>query len=175
MLLLANKLDAENLTPSDYALIAYNLPIDKSEEELKELVMERFTDLKESINLEIVYINYTYNIEEFIQCTTKLTEMYRRRGLVKKYRKEAAKEQGLDPKVVKEQPDLVPPPPPVNVGICKKIELQMEEIENDIIDLKEKIQKWEENLSVDTSINLYNGVAFIVFQKPTHAHAVLNS
>jgi len=51
----------------------------------------------------------------------------------------------------------------------------MEEIENEIIDLKVKIQEYEENLSVDTSINLYNGVAFIVFQKPTHAYAVLNS
>lgn len=51
----------------------------------------------------------------------------------------------------------------------------MEEIENEIIDLKEKIQKYEENLAVDTSINLYVGTAFIVFQKPTHAHAVLNS
>jgi len=39
----------------------------------------------------------------------------------------------------------------------------MDEIENDIIDLKVKIQEYEENLSVDTSINLYNGVAFIVF------------
>lgn len=51
----------------------------------------------------------------------------------------------------------------------------MEEIENNIIDLKDKIAKYEENLAVDTSINLYVGTAFIVFQKPTHAHMVLSS
>lgn len=51
----------------------------------------------------------------------------------------------------------------------------MHEIENDIIDLKDTIAKFEENLSVGTEIELYVGTAFVVFQKPTHAHMVLNS
>jgi hypothetical protein len=84
---LSDTLDAENLTPSDYALMAFNLPIDKSEDELKEMILERFADFVSSQNLEIVYINYTYNIEDFINNTTKLSEMYKRRGLVKRYRK----------------------------------------------------------------------------------------
>jgi len=63
---LHDQLDSENITPSDYALMAFNLPIDKSEEELKTLIYERFEDFKQSQGLEIVYINYTYNIEEYM-------------------------------------------------------------------------------------------------------------
>jgi len=123
LLELSNKLDAENITPSDYSLIAFNLPTDKSEDELKEMILERFKDLVESMQLEIVYVNYTYNIEDFIESTAKLTEMYKRRGLVKRHWKSYAKKNNIPEEKVKEDPSCIPDHPPIRVGLCKKIEL----------------------------------------------------
>jgi hypothetical protein len=160
---LHDTLDSENITPSDYSLMVFNLPIDKSEDELKAIILERFKDLVTSANLEIVYINYTYNIEDFINATDKLSTLYKHRGLVKLYQKQYCKENNIDREAVKKDPDSIPPPPPVSGGICKKIELQMHKIEDDIIEMKDKVKNFEENLSVDTSINLYVGTAFVVF------------
>ena len=59
---LSIKLDADNITPSDYGVIAFGLPLEKSESELKVILYERFKHLITSHDLEIVYINYCYNI-----------------------------------------------------------------------------------------------------------------
>lgn len=68
-----------------------------------------------------------------------MQDLYKKLGLVKKYQKKYCKENGLDKAVIKDDPDKIPPPPPIKQGLCKKIELKVDEIEDNIIDLKEKV------------------------------------
>jgi hypothetical protein len=167
------ELDNEHITPSDYALMVFNLPLDKSEDELKEIILSKFSTLVKEQDLEIVYVNYTYNIEDFIEATSNLNDQYKKKGLVRRYQKKYCRKNKIDKEKLKTDPSVVPPPPPIRNGCCSKIQLDMSKIETEIGDLKDKIKKFEENLQVTTSIDLYIGTAFVVFSKPVHASNII--
>lgn len=57
--------DDSEITASDFAIIGRGLPIKKSSEEIKKKFEEEFAD----DGVEIAYINYCYDIEDFIKAS----------------------------------------------------------------------------------------------------------
>jgi hypothetical protein len=68
---------------------------------------------------------------------------------------------------------MVPPAPPVKEGFCNKVQIQIEDIEKEILSAKDLIAKFEHHMGVQSSINLYLGTAFVVFEKPRHSNLIL--
>lgn len=54
------EIDKDMITASDFAVLAYNLPDDLTESELKALVEKDF-------RVNVAYINYTYDVEDFVK------------------------------------------------------------------------------------------------------------
>lgn len=67
---LKNTIDERTISPADYAVYGYDLPLHYSPESLKPLIEKKFT-------VEVEYINYCYNIGSFMKATSKLRELYR--------------------------------------------------------------------------------------------------
>ena len=107
---LSIKLDANNITPSDYGVIVFGLPKEKTESDLKMALYERFKPYIELHDFEIVYINYCFNIAEFIEDTANLSAMYKRRALIKVYKKRYMKKHNLIKEQVNEGDYPLPPP-----------------------------------------------------------------
>jgi hypothetical protein len=72
------QLDKNTITPSDYCLMAINLPREKNKEALKELLVEHF-EQEYKIKLDIVYINFVYKIDEMIDKTRELRLWHERK------------------------------------------------------------------------------------------------
>ena len=58
-------IDEEEVTASDFAVLARRLPTNLTQQELKQKLEKEYENAK----VKIVYINYTYNIDEFLKCT----------------------------------------------------------------------------------------------------------
>jgi hypothetical protein len=59
------------VTPSDFALVVRNIPLDITKERLIQLVEDRFSRSK----VKVAYVNMCYNIEDIFKANSKITEL----------------------------------------------------------------------------------------------------
>ena len=65
LLKIEDRIDEQNITPSDFGVFITNIPIKKSKDEFEE-------HMKKIIpHTEIAYINYCYTIEEYVKLIRK--------------------------------------------------------------------------------------------------------
>lgn len=133
------ELDKDAITPSDFCCIVTGLPLDKTQDELKESFEKHFA----TYNIEIAYINYAYNVEEMVKYTNELKKALHRKGLYKLKRKNFCSEKKIDYKEVKQKPELFDDPPTIREGICKVITLDLNELENQIYQIEQKLLDYE--------------------------------
>ncbi len=155
-----NDLDESQLTPSDYSVIARNLPLDLDPKDLKEKLQEELGHH----DVKIVYVNPTYKIEEMVNLTAKLKHEHRKRALFKVHRKKYMKTNNLTKEAVTADPTLIPEPAPIKVGFRKTEALNLEEIDKNINEIEEKLAEYETQLAPGTEIDVYFGTAFVVFE-----------
>lgn len=60
------EIDKDMITASDFAVLAYNLNDELTEFELKQYIEKEF-------KLNVAYINYTYDVEEFVKAMQRQT------------------------------------------------------------------------------------------------------
>ena len=65
MLTIEGRIDQQNLTPNDFAIMVKNIPQNKTPDELKEHFLSILPEL------EIQYVSYTYKITEMMEILNK--------------------------------------------------------------------------------------------------------
>ena len=94
------------MTPSDFALVVRNIPLDITKERLIQLVEDRFSRSK----VKVAYVNLCYNIEDIFKANSKITELAKMKGFYKLHLKKEMKARGIKKRQMLQQPDLVEPP-----------------------------------------------------------------
>lgn len=117
--------------------------MDKTEEELKEILKEHFGKMLDGEEIEIEYINYAYDVEDFVESTSRLNLLYKQRALVKRWQKKQMKELKISKEELKADPSKIPPMPPLKQGCCSKLQLDLTKIEDEIIEVQNKIKEIE--------------------------------
>ncbi len=121
-------LDKGSLTPSDYCCIVSNLPVNKTQAEIK----ERFEKHFKQYNIEVAYVNYAYNIEDMVRYTNQLKDLLKKKGIYKVKRKQFGKKNDIPHKELKENPKLFTHPPTVRDGICGSLTLELDWLDTEI-------------------------------------------
>jgi hypothetical protein len=94
------------VTPSDFALVVRNIPLNITKERLIQLVEDRFSRSK----VKVAYVNLCYNIEDIFKANSKITELAKMKGFYKLHLKKEMKARGIKKRQMLQQPDLVEPP-----------------------------------------------------------------
>jgi hypothetical protein len=94
------------VTPSDFALVVRNIPLDITKERLIQLVEDRFSRSK----VKVAYVNMCYNIEDIFKANSKITELAKMKGFYKLHLKKEMKARGIKKRQMLQQPELVEPP-----------------------------------------------------------------
>lgn len=105
-----NDIDEKNLTPADFGVMATNLPLNKTQEEVKEWLKETFKTRGDAEELDVVYVNYSYNIKDIVIIVRKLTRLQQIRAYLISYRRKKLKEEGItEQEAEAREIDLTPP------------------------------------------------------------------
>jgi len=98
-------IDEKNLTPSDYGVMATNLPLNKTQEEVEEWLKTFFSDL------EIVYVNYCYDIKDIVALVRRLSQLQQIKSYLVAYKKKKLKDEGVNEQEAEaKEINLTPPP-----------------------------------------------------------------
>lgn len=94
-----------NLTPSDFGVMVTNLPVNKNQDEVKAWFSEFFPQM------EIVYVNFCYNITRIVRVVRKLTNLQQIKSYLLAYKSKRLREEGLtEQEAEAREVDLHPPP-----------------------------------------------------------------
>lgn len=77
-----NELDKCIYTASDFAVICRGLADDCDQDCLKMMIEEKFS----MFGLKVAYVNYTYDVEDFIKATQRLNILQRKLAIWTKYK-----------------------------------------------------------------------------------------
>lgn len=103
---LKNIIDEKNLTPPDFTLYVMNLPVDKTEEEVKQW----FQQYDENLKIDVEKVNYCYNIREMIKICREVDKWQKMRNYVIHYRKLKCKENDVTEEEAREKGIEIDPP-----------------------------------------------------------------
>jgi hypothetical protein len=59
--------DARICTPSDYGVMAKNIPLNMTREELKDYIEAKYREMH--VEMNVVYVNYCYDISDLMNLT----------------------------------------------------------------------------------------------------------
>jgi hypothetical protein len=147
------------VTPSDFALVVRNIPLDITKERLVQLVEDRFSRSK----VKVAYVNMCYNIEDIFKANSKITELAKMKGFYKLHLKKEMKARGIKKRQMLQQPEMVDPPMYRYMLVMRK-QLNLSEIEREIKENQAKIQQYSKNLEPGGKADLFIGVAIVVVQ-----------
>lgn len=147
--------------------MATNLPLNKTQDEVKTWLKEYFPDL------EIVYINYCYNITEIVRVVRKLTNLMQMKGYLESYKQKKLREEGIDENEAEAREISLHPPPNRYCFCMKKDYPNLAVVEAAIEKTEEELEKHKKDMDVNSEKDLYCGTAFIVLNKQSHVTRVL--
>jgi len=158
-----NDIDEKNLTPSDFGVMVTNLPLNKTQDEVRDWLKTFFEDL------DIVYINYCYDIGDIVKVVRRITKLQEMRSYVQYCRTKKLNELGMD-EAEAESREIDLHPPKERYCCCMTKKYATIEVLNEAISKSEKeLEKIKNEMDVNTEKDLYCGTAFIVLNKQSHA------
>ena len=164
---IASSIDEQNLTPSDFAVQATNLPVKKTQEEVKEWIKKFYAEI------EIQYINYAYNIGDIVKAARRLSNLQQLKSYVQAYKAKKLRKEGIDEQEA-DAKEIDLHPPPKKFCCCMKKEYPTIEVLEEHISKAEKVlEKLKKEMEVNTEKDLYCGTAFIVVNKQSHANRLI--
>jgi len=148
------------ISPSDFAVLVYNLPKNKTQEEVREHLqksMEGQIDIKEVI--------YTYQIDEIVNLGIKRHQkmlILQKRDIFKQRK---LNELGLtENEAVKQGVRLEPEV--LSIGLCRNVPFpSKEEVIKEVQEIDNKLEQLNKDLEVNTERELYRGVAVVIVNK----------
>jgi hypothetical protein len=103
-LILEKKIDEQNLTPPDFTVYVINLPLNKSKQETIAWFKEYDPEL------DIVKLNYCYNIKDIVAKLRELEKWQKMKNYVEFFREKKCKELGLTEEKARAQGHDIDPP-----------------------------------------------------------------
>lgn len=101
----ASEIDERVVTPSDFGVMVTGIPLDKTEEEVAEYFKGFFEDL------QIVYVNFCYNVKGMIKAVRDLTSNMQIKAYLESYKSKVLKKKGLTEEQANVQGIDTHPPP----------------------------------------------------------------
>jgi hypothetical protein len=164
--ILKNEIDQKNLTPPDFTVYAMNLPIDKTQEE----VTQWLKDYEQENDLQIVKVNYCYDIKETVKACRELDKWQKMKNYVIHYRKVKCKEHNVTEDEAREKGiDIDPPRVDYDYCCIKETFPTFDEICVKVKELEADLQALKKEMEVGTEKDLYVGKAFITVEKQSQA------
>ena len=143
------KVQEVNITPSAFAVMVKNLPLDKTKEEVKQWFAEFFK------NPEIQYVNFCYDIRKMVKMSRKLDKLKQMKRYLEKFKQSRLKKLQInEDKALAKGIDLHPPPKRY-LCFLKKPYPKIDDLNNEIIETKEELKKEEENMKSKSTEDLY--------------------
>ena len=84
-------------------------------------------------------------------------------------------ERYLTKEMVDMNPSLIPPHPPIRVGLCFKEQLNEETLKMQQEETEKQLLNFATNLDPGSKEDLYQGTAFIIFEKSADMYAILSA
>ena len=140
-------MDLQIITPKDYTVHAYGLPLDSSSEEIKFFFEKHGRD--DGVESNVVKVNFPYKIRKYIEYLKKLETVSETIN-----------------KLEDQKLDLLPH----TTGCCKATTLEDYIIEKQALEIN--IMQYEKDLSTEERKKLLIGQAFITFQTQADARSV---
>lgn len=169
----AQDLDRDAYTPADYCLMGTSMAFD----DYAQLAVENHLKgyFKDRFDLDIVYANACYNIDDFYKVSERFNEVSKKKGIIQFFCKEhditeeAYKaEQGNDPEDY----------PRWKSGVCSTAVLNLDEVEAEFKEVEELIKGFEDRAgnagAAEEQEAAFTGIVFVVFERPGDCYKVAN-
>ena len=152
------QIDEANTTPSEFCLMVNGIPLSKTQQD----AIEFFKKFDE--NLEIVYVNYCYDIRDIVKESRGLTRLKLEKAYILSERKKILKETEMTEEQAKEMEIDANPLPIKRCCLEKKFD-SLESIEEKIRLSEERIGLLQLEIDVENEENLFCGTCFLVLNK----------
>ncbi|CAI2379579.1 unnamed protein product [Moneuplotes crassus] len=160
------EVDEQNITPSDFGVMISNIPKDKHPSDLKKWLAEKVP------GIEIVYVNYCYNITEMVKATRKQNSLCQIRAYLLAYKKRKLEEEKITEEQAKEREISLAPPPKKILGCIKISYPQIDRLEKKIKDVERVQERIMETTKRILDTDEFCGKAFVVLNKQSHAERI---
>ena len=175
----ALKLDEDAFTPSDFCLMGMDMTFDDcSPEAIKERVTQVFAD-KFAIN-DVVYVNPAYDIKDFYKWSAEFNELQKHKLIVQQYLEKQKFNESKYRDMCRDPESCPDDFPRRKTGLCGSQVIDLDEIENQMDEVKKQIEN-QENLHKEDGGNSeeqkqnFTGIVFIVLERPKDCLKVLES
>lgn len=161
-----NYVDEENITPADYGVMLKNLPRHKSPDELKVWLSSLIP------GIEVVYVNYCYNIRNLVKVVRKLTALQQTKIYWETYKEKKLKRLNItEEEAIARGKSLYPTSKKL---LCFKGHSDIGRLTADISRVQYELNEIKKKMEVTNKRGLYCGTAFVVFDKPTNTNVVID-
>jgi hypothetical protein len=179
ILQIALDLDLDAFTPSDFCLMGTNMAFDDytpdaMEAKIKEIFKEKYNVEEE----DVVYVNFSYKIQEFYKQTELYNDLNKKEAVVKAFCKikEMEEEEYI---ALVEDPDNWPGDIPIaGGGMCGGKVIDLTEVRTQLEEVKAKIEELEKEAEEgaedpERQQANFNGTCFVVLARPSLCLQVL--
>jgi hypothetical protein len=164
---LIGEIDEKNVTPADFGVMVTHLPLNKTQEEVKEWLRGFYTDL------DVVYVNYCYDIKEIVRIVRKLTRLQQLKSFLQAYKNKKLKQEGVnEAEAEAREIDLHPPDEKYCCCFTRKFP-NLNVLEAAIVKTEEELDKIKKDMDVNTEKDLYCGTAFVILNKQSHSQRLI--
>jgi len=152
-----SKIDEDNITPSDFTVFATNIPLNKSEEDVKKFFSGIFPEFK------VQNVNYCYNL-------TGIMALYRKENMVQgmlnymeSYKERKLKKMGITEEDAEAEELDMRPPGKKRYCFFRKPFPDASFLELALASIQKKIEAEKKHFDVTSEKDLFVGSAFITF------------
>jgi hypothetical protein len=137
------RLDINKDTPSDYALLVRNIPLDMTKEVLKEKFEQIFSDF----NVKVFEVNYCFDVKDIVKLNKIVAKNNYLKGMCKIHDLKQSTKLKCSPTELKNHKDYVKPSKQNKFRIWRRRILDRDEIQKDLRKLLKEINDREQDLN----------------------------
>lgn len=156
-------MDEEKVTPADFGVMLKNLPRNKTPDELKQWLSAVIP------GIEIVYVNYCFNIRKMVKVVRKLTGLQQTKIYWETYKEKKLKKLNITEDEATAKGISLYPKSKKWLCITKysDIDQLITKVQFELDDIKQKME-------VSNRRGLYCGTAFVVCNRPTNTNVIID-
>jgi hypothetical protein len=164
---LINEMDAKHVTPSDFCVFISNLPTDKNPDQIKAWLKSLYP------NIDIVYVNFCYNVYKVVRAEKKLRTLQKMKNYVTSYKEKILKELKIDEEEANERKISLMPQPVTRYFVFKFNFIPAPILEVYIDKFERLLSTMKKDMSENTQNYTYCGNAFVVVNKQSEAEKLI--
>ena len=131
---------------------------------------------KDRYNIDIVYANACFKIDEFYNASERFNEVGKKKGIIQYF----CKEKGITENEYKQNQSCDPEPedyPRWKTGMCSTAVLNLDEVEQEFDEVEGLIKEMEDRAGnaggAEEQEAAFTGIVFVVFEQPSDCYKVV--